>query len=417
MTSKWPKDNQSALIKFYGDPGTRAVADQLVKITPPFKMYYEGKPVKTLTFHKKAAPSLLAALTKVWNYYDCDQAAIDRLRISSYAGTYNPRKVRGSATKWSNHAFGAAIDLDAEHNGFNTGKGSMPMPVVAAFKSEGATWGGDYKGRTDPMHFEFCDRGEPEMTFEQWLVKLGGAKPKAKAVEVAATAPQPFLSEVKEDFVDPEPPRAVPPVEVKPLAVEAGVNEITVKGDPDIWHIQRRLDAMKYFPGDLDGKWGGKTGGAITGFLNDRGSSLPAPTSVEMFRDILEPLKAQISKAETEVQPDGSVGFTRPIAKERAEATSADVAKKIETVDASKSSKLWAWVLGIPSAITAFVKGVADNFETALQSPLLNNIKEFFADNILLVALGVVGIAGVIWYKSSRAEKGTVTAYQEGRLT
>jgi hypothetical protein len=27
--------------------------------------------------------------------------------------------------------------------------------VVATFKAHGARWGGDYKGRKDPMHFEF----------------------------------------------------------------------------------------------------------------------------------------------------------------------------------------------------------------------------------------------------------------------
>jgi hypothetical protein len=34
----------------------------------------------------------------------------------------------------------------------------MPEAVVACFKAQGALWGGDYHGRTDPMHFEFCSR-------------------------------------------------------------------------------------------------------------------------------------------------------------------------------------------------------------------------------------------------------------------
>lgn len=80
------------------------------------------------------------------------------MRISHYSGAYNHRLIRGSADRWSNHAYGAAIDLDAEHNGFNTGHGTMPQPVIDAFKRQGALWGGDYRGRTDPMHFEFCSR-------------------------------------------------------------------------------------------------------------------------------------------------------------------------------------------------------------------------------------------------------------------
>ncbi len=35
---KFPKDNQTALIKFYGDPGTGEVAQHLVAVVPPFKV-------------------------------------------------------------------------------------------------------------------------------------------------------------------------------------------------------------------------------------------------------------------------------------------------------------------------------------------------------------------------------------------
>lgn len=156
--SRWPHDDPASLKAFYGDPGRGEPGRQLVPIVPPFKMYYDGKPIKAIQFHKKAAPALKAALDEIWEHYGQDQATIDKLGISKYAGSYNPRKIRGSATRWSNHAYGAAIDLNAEQNGFGAGKGTMPEPVVAAFKAQGALWGGDYRGRTDPMHFEFCSR-------------------------------------------------------------------------------------------------------------------------------------------------------------------------------------------------------------------------------------------------------------------
>jgi hypothetical protein len=38
----------------------------------------------------------------------------------------------------------------------------MPAWVVAAFKRQGARWGGDYRGRKDPMHFEFCQDAVPQ---------------------------------------------------------------------------------------------------------------------------------------------------------------------------------------------------------------------------------------------------------------
>lgn len=160
---KWPADNQSALLKFYGTPGPE-VERQLVSVVPPFQMYYEGQPIKSIRFHKKAAAALKAALDEIWDHYGHDQRKIDALGISKYAGAYNPRKIRGSATKWSNHAYGAAIDLNAEDNGFGRGHGNIPQPVIDAFKRQGARWGGDYRGRTDPMHFEFCDGGAAPIT-------------------------------------------------------------------------------------------------------------------------------------------------------------------------------------------------------------------------------------------------------------
>lgn len=243
MASRWPKDNQNDLINFYGNPAT-SVAAQLVKVIPPFKMYYQGREVTALSFHKKAAPALLSALNKIWDYYGQDQAEIDRLRISSYAGTYNQRKISNS-DKWSNHAFGAAIDLDAEHNGFNTGKGTIPIPVVAAFKSEGAAWGGDYRNRTDPMHFEFCDRGEPQRSFEQWLTALG--------------APLPGNP--------PAPP--IPPV----TATSRPILQFGSAG-PDVAYLQRMLGAPPGFVGKWDdGDFGPKTLDRVKAFQARAGLS------------------------------------------------------------------------------------------------------------------------------------------------
>ncbi|MDN3278769.1 M15 family metallopeptidase [Frankia sp. RB7] len=156
--SRWPHDDPASLAAFYGDPARDEPGKQLVPVIPPFQMYYDGKPVKQILFHRKAAAALRAALDDIWNSCGRDQARIDALRISHYSGAYNHRLIRGSADRWSNHAYGAAIDFDAEHNGFNTGHGTMPQAVIDAFKRQGALWGGDYHGRTDPMHFEFCSR-------------------------------------------------------------------------------------------------------------------------------------------------------------------------------------------------------------------------------------------------------------------
>jgi hypothetical protein len=155
----WPKDTQAARNAFYGDPGKGQIASQMVPVVPPFAMYYDGKRVKAIQFHQKAAPALLAALNEIWDYCQHDQAKVDASGASNYNGAYNHRMVRGSSTKWSNHAYATAIDLNAGENALGVKKGTMPQFIVDAFCRQGAMWGGWYNDRPDWMHFEFVDNG------------------------------------------------------------------------------------------------------------------------------------------------------------------------------------------------------------------------------------------------------------------
>lgn len=404
---KWPRDNQAALIKFYGDPGGDEVARQLVKVAPPFRMTYDGRALASLSFHKKAAPALLAALTKIWVYYDKDQSVIDKLGISKTAGTYNPRKVRGSATKWSNHAYGAAIDINAEQNGFNVA-GNIPLPMIAAFKSEGARWGGDYKGRKDPMHFEFCDSGEPQRSFEEWLATLGvPAKPKSK-VKLPLPAPPEMM-----DFVDPTPlmrptPTVVEPPVAKPAVVPPPAAE-GVQGDPEIWNVQRRLKAMNYNPGGMDGVWGGLTAGAISGFINDRRLAVAPPTSPDAFLDMQEAFKVELGRAEAE-------RFVRPVSPERAAATPATLAPKLPEVKAAVQAERLGFWGSIGLGITTAISGVGKFLGEAVE--WLNPVKEFIGDLPWPVWAGgaLLGAAALYYIsrKSGEAANASTQAYQEG---
>ena len=69
------------------------------------------------------------------------------------------RMVRNSTQTLSNHSSGTAIDLNATQHPL--GKvGTFPaekVPMIRALaKKYGMTWGGDYKGRKDEMHFEIA---------------------------------------------------------------------------------------------------------------------------------------------------------------------------------------------------------------------------------------------------------------------
>jgi peptidoglycan hydrolase-like protein with peptidoglycan-binding domain len=363
MTSRWPKDNQTDLIRFYGKPKTKQLEDQLVRIKPPFKLYFDKKPVDGLLVHGKCASAFMGAFQKIWDYYDRDQATIDRLGISEYAGAYNPRLIRGSKTKWSNHAYGAAIDLYASKNGMGTGRGKMPLPVVAAFKSEGARWGGDYRGRTDPMHFEFCDGGDPQRTFEGWLAHYAVQKTPAL-------------------------------VSKRPLHNKEG---------DLIKATQQRLQNMGYHEvGEIDGKWGGRTQGAIAAFKNDR-------KLADASLGISKALLAEMDDAEAEVPP-----FKRPIAVARSEATTSEIAEEAPELVPAESGKNIAVAASGASATVGFVSAVGDNFNTTL--PWIETIRGFF-DNVpgpVWFALAAVFALGLAWY-FRRASKGIKAAYRTGK--
>lgn len=156
--SQWPHDDMSSKVAFFGDPRKAGFQDKyMVSIIPPFQMYYEKHPLKSISVNRKVASSLLRVFNEILDKCGHDQKKIDALGVSAYGGCYNYRPIRGS-NNLSNHAFAAAIDLDPENNPLGAKIGKMSPLVVTAFKNEGWLWGGDYKGRKDPMHFEAVSR-------------------------------------------------------------------------------------------------------------------------------------------------------------------------------------------------------------------------------------------------------------------
>lgn len=157
--SVWPKDTTAAKNAFYGDfhsPGWQAL--NLVHTIAPFAMFYNKTPLSHgILVHKLIVPALQAVFNDIWQHCGKDQHAVDKTGASDFGGCFNIRNIAGS-NNWSNHSWACAIDLSPSTNGFNTGHGSISNLVVDAFKAQHALWGGDYHGRTDPMHFEFVSR-------------------------------------------------------------------------------------------------------------------------------------------------------------------------------------------------------------------------------------------------------------------
>lgn len=155
----WPHDDTASKNAFYGDFHSKGWQEKnLVHYHPPFIMRYDGTILTHgILVHIKIVPALTEAFNEIRSKCNNDQVAIDKLGASDFGGCFNIRSIAGS-NNWSNHSWACAIDLDPSRNGFNTGHGHMQPIVIDAFKRQGALWGGDYKGRTDPMHFEFVSR-------------------------------------------------------------------------------------------------------------------------------------------------------------------------------------------------------------------------------------------------------------------
>lgn len=159
FSKNWPHDDTASLLAFYGKPWIDS--NLLARVEPPFTMVYrdgnEVTTIRSIQFHAKGAAVLKAALDACWEAGGKDLTNPLFNHIRNFSGSYNYRPIRGSS-RLSCHAFGAAIDFDAEHLplGKNIPAGEMPEIVVKCFKDQGFFWGGDYTGRKDPMHFQLA---------------------------------------------------------------------------------------------------------------------------------------------------------------------------------------------------------------------------------------------------------------------
>lgn len=149
----WPTQDQASLTAFYGRPGDTS---QLVlkKVPCSIKVKYIGKEIgkpgcedDVIYCHKKVADSLMRVLVAI--------SKVHPEILLQYYGCYNNRPMRGGRLP-SLHARGAAIDLDAAHNGnlvhWPT-KATMPLAVMECFAREGWLSAGAAWSR-DAMHHQ-----------------------------------------------------------------------------------------------------------------------------------------------------------------------------------------------------------------------------------------------------------------------
>lgn len=149
-------------IALFGAPGAGGEAEsQLVTFITPYKMrlYTRGAPLTAnkVRVHKKVQYLVESAFITTLDTYGFEE--IDRLGINVYAGSYEPRLMRGSKTKWSMHAFGVAFDFLPQENELKTrlAASTFGKPEYKAWLDIWQKHGFANLGRAldyDPMHFE-----------------------------------------------------------------------------------------------------------------------------------------------------------------------------------------------------------------------------------------------------------------------
>ena len=180
------------------------------------------------------------------------------------------------------------------------------------------------------------------------------------------------------------------------------VQPVAMVYDVEVEIIQKQLIAMNYHEvGDVDGIAGGKFVAGVAAFMTDRGKD---PNKGKLTPE----LKNEVSAARSE-------NWSRPIAPARANATAKDIAPKVESVNQTWYTKLWAYVMGIPAAAIAFFKNIFGDYNDP--TSYIYQVKSFFgAIPVEYYAVVVAGIAGLILWQATKSQNATVNAYNEGKI-
>jgi hypothetical protein len=163
----WPHEDVASLNAFYGDPrgpngkeNPTWAAKNLVSWAPPYPMFYsdgQRTPLRHLRFHKKCVEAFDAAFKDV--LATLGQAYISAHRLDISGGSYCYRVERGGS-RLSVHSWGAAIDMDPNHNPFPakwTGGQMIDIKFADILRKHGLCWRGQ-NGDVDAMHFQAVAR-------------------------------------------------------------------------------------------------------------------------------------------------------------------------------------------------------------------------------------------------------------------
>jgi hypothetical protein len=154
-----------------------------------------------------------ARFTVAKQYAPRFEALLNDLEASGYAidpkqsGGYNPRNIAGTNTP-SQHSYGRAVDVNWTRNALGTDGDIDPALAQELSTKHGFTWGGSWKSKRDPMHFEVSDAAaSPPVAQRSLVAYAGNASPvpaPSPAPDVAPSAPEqvPAPANAVQQFAD-----------------------------------------------------------------------------------------------------------------------------------------------------------------------------------------------------------------------
>lgn len=139
--------------------------------------------------------------------------------IPTSSGGFNYRNIRGT-NKLSQHAFGNAIDINAATNPQGSAKTDLPPNTAELAAKHGLEWGGLWKNKPDPMHFEWKGPQDQPQPQPNANTAVASATPVVNTGMLASGQPQGNL-----------PTFAQPAVQQQTAALQAPKPQ----GDPTQW--------------------------------------------------------------------------------------------------------------------------------------------------------------------------------------
>ncbi len=113
----------------------------------PYPLLYDGKTVMHARCHRLIVDNFLQTFQQIKDRGLTGQ-------VKNYGGIYRVRPKQGLSDP-STHSWGIAIDLEPARYPLGS-KNRFSGDVVRIFEDAGFFYGGDFSGRLDPMHFQFC---------------------------------------------------------------------------------------------------------------------------------------------------------------------------------------------------------------------------------------------------------------------